>query len=72
MTAVFMVRAQIADEGMKKAFDLWYQEEHLPDALQAFGARRAWRGWSDVDPRVHYAWYEFEATLPARHVAFRK
>ena len=41
---------------MREAFDKWYEEEHLPDALKAFGALRAWRGWSEVDPSVHYAW----------------
>jgi hypothetical protein len=68
MTALFMVRAQIADEGMKRAFDRWYQEEHLPDALQAFRAQRAWRGWSDADPLVHYAWYEFADLASARAI----
>jgi hypothetical protein len=68
MTALFMVRAQIADEAMKKAFDRWYHEEHLPDALQAFGALRAWRGWSDGDPLVHYAWYEFDDLAAARAI----
>ena len=60
MTAVFMVRAQVADASMKDAFDRWYNDEHLPDALKAFNARRAWRGWSGVDHCVHYAWYEFD------------
>jgi hypothetical protein len=68
MTALFMVRAQIADEAMKRAFDRWYHDEHLPDALKAFRARRAWRGWSDADPLVHYAWYEFEDLASARAI----
>jgi len=68
MTAWFMVRAQIADEGMKSAFDRWYHTEHLPDALKAFGARRAWRGWGDTDARVHYAWYEFDDLASARAI----
>ena len=68
MTAVFMVRAEIADEGMKDVFDRWYHEEHLPDALKAFKARRAWRGWSDTQPRVHYAWYEFEDLAQAKAI----
>src|SRR5262245_2651347 len=67
MTALFMVRAQIADEAMKHAFDRWYNEEHLPDALNAFGARRAWRGWGE-DPLVHYAWYEFEDLASAKAI----
>jgi hypothetical protein len=68
MTAWFMVRAQIADEGIKSAFDRWYHAEHLPDALKAFRARRAWRGWSDTDGLVHYAWYEFEDLASARAI----
>jgi hypothetical protein len=68
MTALFMVRAQIADEVMKNAFDRWYHDEHLPDALKSFRALRAWRGWSDADPLVHYAWYEFEDLMSARAI----
>ena len=67
MSASFIVRAQVVDASVKEAFDRWYQDEHLPDAVKAFGARRAWRGWSEVDPSVHYAVYEFDdiATLRA-------
>ena len=68
MTALFMVRAQIAGEEMKPAFDRWYNDEHLPDALKAFNALRAWRGWSADDPLVHYAWYEFEDLASARAI----
>jgi hypothetical protein len=60
MSASFIVRAQLVDASVKEAFDRWYQDEHLPDAVKAFGARRAWRGWSEVDPSVHYAVYEFD------------
>ena len=60
MKAVFIVRAQVVDPSVKDAFDQWYQDEHLPDAVKTFGAKGAWRGWSDVDPSVHYAVYEFE------------
>jgi hypothetical protein len=60
MSASFIVRAQLVDASVKEAFDRWYQDEHLPDAVRAFGARRAWRGWSEVDPSVHYAVYEFD------------
>ena len=51
MTAYFIVRAEVVDAGEKDAFDRWYQDEHLPDAIVAFNARRAWRGWSDVDEK---------------------
>jgi len=53
---------------IEDAFDRWYGEEHLPDALKAFGARRAWRGWSDADASVHYAFYEFEDAARARAI----
>jgi hypothetical protein len=60
MSATFIVRAQVVDASVKEAFDRWYRDEHLPDAKKAFGAQRAWRGWSEVDPSVHYAVYEFD------------
>ena len=49
MTAYFIVRVQVVDADAKDAFDRWYQDEHLPEALEAFKAWRAWRGWSEVD-----------------------
>ena len=54
------MRAQVVDASIKDAFDRWYETEHLPDAMKAFGAQRAWRGWSEVDPSMHYAVYEFD------------
>lgn len=60
MTAVFIVRAEMVDPTARDDFDRWYQDEHLPDAVKAFSARRAWRGWSDVEEGVHYAFYEFD------------
>jgi hypothetical protein len=30
-----------------------------PQAAAAFQAVRAWRGWSEVNPAIHYAFYEF-------------
>jgi hypothetical protein len=60
MDAVFIVRAQVVDPSVKEAFDRWYQDEHLPDAVTTFGAESGWRGWSEVDPSVHYAVYEFD------------
>ena len=68
MTALFIVRAQVADENLRKDFDRWYRDEHLPDAVKAFKARRAWRGWSDVDPSVHFAFYEFDDLARARAI----
>lgn len=64
MTALFIVRAEVHDDATREPFERWYQDEHLPDALQAFRCKRAWRGWSAVEPRVHMAFYEFD-TLEA-------
>lgn len=55
----FMVRAVVADATDRPRFDHWYETEHLPDAVAAFHARRAWRCWSRTDPSVHVAFYEF-------------
>ncbi len=68
MSACFIVRAQVVDATVKDAFDRWYQNEHLPDAHKAFNARRAWRGWSEVDENVHYAVYEFDDVAAARSI----
>ena len=67
MSTSFIVRAQVVDPAAREAFDQWYESEHLPDAVKAFGARRAWRGWSEVEENVHYAFYEFDdrATVQA-------
>lgn len=68
MNACFIVRAQVVDASVKDAFDRWYQDEHLPEAVTGFGAQRAWRGWSDVDPSVHYAVYEFDDIAKVRAI----
>ena len=57
--AFFVVRATVTDPGKRKAFDEWYRREHLPDAVKAFGVKKAWRFWSVSDPSVHQATYEF-------------
>ena len=61
MPAFFIVRAEVDNASVRDAFDRWYDSEHLPDALKAFNARRAWRGWSAVNASVHYAYYEFDS-----------
>jgi hypothetical protein len=66
--ALLMVRAVVADEADRAEFDRWYEKEHLPDAVRAFGAERGWRGWSRIDPAVHYAFYEFADLARARAV----
>lgn len=68
MTALFIVRVRVQDAAIRKDFDCWYRDDHLPDALKAFKARRAWRGWSDLDAGVHYAWYEFADLASARAI----
>ena len=67
MTAYLIVRAEVADAD-HDAFDVWYEQEHLPDAKAAFGAEAAFRGWSDVTPGIHIAIYEFPDLEKARAV----
>jgi hypothetical protein len=64
MPALFFVRAEVADPNDREAFDRWYQEEHLPQAAEVLRADRAWRGWSGVDPSIHYAFYELPELQP--------
>ncbi len=56
--AWLVVRAVVA-EADRHDFDCWYNTEHLPDAMKAFAAAKAWRGWSHTDPSVHFAFYQF-------------
>ena len=57
--AYFVVRATVADPSRRRAFDAWYQNEHVPDAVKAFGITKARRFWSASDPSQHLAMYEF-------------
>ncbi len=57
--ALLVVRAVLAHPDDRARFDHWYETEHLPDAIRAFNARRGWRCWSQTDPTVHFAFYEF-------------
>ena len=54
----FVVRATVSDPAKRAAFDEWYRREHLPDAVKAFGVKKAWRFWSVTDPALHQATYE--------------
>jgi hypothetical protein len=67
--AWLMVRAVVAEPADRPRFDRWYAEEHLPDALKAFGAARAWRCWSALDPRTHFAFYEFPDLARAQQIS---
>jgi hypothetical protein len=58
-TSLFIVRATIADPARRAAFDDWYRNALLPDAVKAFGAQRAWRCWSDTESSQHIATYQF-------------
>ena len=58
MSSYLVVRAVVHDMSRRDDFDRWYETRHLPDAKAAFGALSAWRGWSDTDPSVHFAFYE--------------
>lgn len=60
MTAYLLVRAEVEKES-REGFDQWYQNEHLPSALEEFSdSIGAWRAWSDVEEGIHLAFYEFE------------
>lgn len=67
MTAYLVVRATVP-EADRPDFDTWYRVEHLPDAIKAFAAQRAWRGWSRTEPGVHYAFYQFADVAAAEAV----
>ena len=59
--AWLVVRAVVADPSDRAPFDAWYRKEHLPDAVKAFAADAAWRGWSATDPSIHFAYYHFDS-----------
>jgi hypothetical protein len=62
----FVVRAEVAAESDRAAFDQWYATDHLPWAIKVFGAQRGWRCWSRSDPSVHFAFYEFTDAAQAQ------
>jgi hypothetical protein len=61
-----MVRAAV-EAPLREKFNSWYSSHHMPMALADFKAEKAWRFWSEIDPGVHYAVYQFadEAKLKA-------
>jgi hypothetical protein len=69
MTAYLVVRAAVADPADRAPFDHWYRTEHLPDALKAFEAVSAMRGWSTIDPSVHTAYYRFNTLADVQAIS---
>ncbi len=69
MTAYLVVRAVVADPADHTPFDRWYRTDHLPDALKAFKAASAMRGWSTTDPSVHTAFYRCETLDAVRAIS---
>jgi hypothetical protein len=57
-TGFFLVRA-VVTEDLREKFEHWYSTDHLPRALADFKAEKAWRFWSTLDRKVHYAVYQF-------------
>ena len=68
MSAYLIVRAEVTNETDRSSFDTWYENEHLPEAVAAFNAEGASRGWSDVEPNVHYAFYRFPNLAAAQSI----
>jgi hypothetical protein len=66
--AYLVVRAVVADPADRAPFDHWYRTEHLPDAVKAFNAVSAMRGWSTQDPSVHTAFYRFDSVHAAHAI----
>jgi hypothetical protein len=62
--AYLAVRAEVP-EADRARFEHWYATDHLPWASRVFGARRAWRCWSQTDPSLHIAFYEFDSVEAA-------
>ena len=68
MGETLIVRA-IVPEDLKVQFDLWYEQEHLPEAHQAFGSFASSRGWSDEMPDTHFAIYRFAEVGAVKTIA---
>ena len=64
---ILIVKAEVGEDD-QVAFDDWYEDEHLLEALTAFGAERAWRAWSKIEPSIHYAYYVFSSVEAAASV----
>jgi len=59
-SAYIQVRSVVPNPDDRKAFDHWYETDHLPTLISKMpGLLHAWRFWSTVDPSVHYSVGEF-------------
>ena len=55
----FVVRSTVKDATQRQKFDHWYSTDHMPWALKEFKCEKAWRFWSETDPAIHQATYQF-------------
>ena len=65
---VFLVVESFVPSHLKKDFDDWYENEHLSEAKQSFGAISASRGWEIENEDIHYAYYEFDSLEKANEI----
>lgn len=56
---LFVVRAEVRRD-LRDDFDRWYETDHLPEVIEALGARGGTRYWSTTDETVHFAIYDFD------------
>ena len=68
-TAFILVRSVVPNPGDRKAFDHWYETDHLPLILSKINMTQGWRFWSHSDPSVHYALGEFSDVNELRRAA---
>ena len=67
MSAFLIVNAKVPNE-LKKSFDKWYEEFHLPEAHKCFKSKIAFRGW--IGENEHQAFYQFENLSTAKKLVF--
>ena len=65
MSAFLIVNAKVPNE-LKKSFDKWYEEYHLPEAHKCFKSIIAFRGW--IGENEHQAFYQFENFSTAKKI----
>ena len=65
---IFLVVKSLVPSHLKKDFDNWYENEHLSEAKQSFGAISASRGWEIENEDNHYAYYEFDNLKKANEI----